>query len=116
MKKLIILYLITLIGCKKTEKEPEQIVNITFYHKKGNFTYNKADDTGQKTSSNNYEVVNVNLYGKNKNNVILIKNNSKQNNDSLNLKVTYNGVTSQKALNCSNIFVSLQFQVSEIIK
>lgn len=116
MKKLIILCLITLVGCKKTEKEPEQVVNITFYHKKGNFTYNKADDTGQKTSSNNYEVVNVDLSGKNKSNVVLIKNNSKQHNDSLNLKVTYNGVTSQKGINCSDIFVSLQFQVSEIIK
>jgi hypothetical protein len=115
MKKIILLLLIALVGCKKTEKEPEQIVNITFYHKKGNFTYNKGDDTGQKQSGNNYEVVNVNLYGKDKSNVILIKNNVKSPNDSISLTVTYNGVTKQKGFNCSNLIVSLQYQLKEIL-
>lgn len=115
MKKTILLLLIALIGCKKSTKEPEQVVNITFYHKNANFTYNKGDDTGQKQSGNNYEVVNVNLSGKDKNNVILIKNNTKFPNDSISLTVTYNGVTKQKGLKCSNVFVSLQYQLKDIL-
>lgn len=115
MKKTILLLIIAFVGCKKNEKEPEQLVNITFYHKKGNFTYNKGDDTGQKQSGNNYEAVNVNLNGKDKNNVILIKNNVKYQNDSISLTVTYKGVTKQKGFNCSNLIVSLQYQLNEIL-
>jgi hypothetical protein len=116
MRKItLIIALSTIVfSCKKESKEPEkQMAFIEFYHKKGNFTYNTGDYSGQKQSSNNVEVINVDLSASKANSQILIKNNVKYQNDSMHLKVTFKGKTLQKGANCSNFFVTLQYQLSE---
>jgi hypothetical protein len=107
MKYLVIILLFALFSCKKQTTKPVEVAYFECYCKSGNATINadKMQTILTKNYSTSFEVTN-------EQSILSIKNNIKSSNDSLNLKVTYKGITKQIGVKCVNTLNTLSFQLS----
>lgn len=106
--KYLFLILLFAVSCKKKETEaPKESATIEVYCKSGNSNVNSdALETIMQVNYSKTYIVNdpeIQVY---------VKNNLKSSNDSINIKVTYKGVTKQKGSKCVNTLNMIGFQLS----
>lgn len=108
MKYLFIVLLFALSCKKKESTKPLEIATVEIYCKSANATLN----------TNGLETINTQHFNKSfevsdPEIVVYVKNNVKSSNDSINIKVTYLGITKQLGIKCVNTIGNVGFQLSK---
>jgi len=109
MKNILLLsFAIALFSCKKEDKKPVETVLVQSFVKSGNGNLKVFESQIQVpvNYSNEFNVEDKSLS-------IRLVNNIKSLNDSINLKVTYNGVTKQQGMKLVNTTGNISFYLSD---
>jgi predicted component of type VI protein secretion system len=107
MKYLFIILLFALSCKKKESAKPLEVANVEVYCKSANATVNTniLETINTQHFNKSFEVSDPEI-------VIYVKNNVKSSNDSINIKVTYLGITKQQGMKCVNTIGNVGFQLS----